>query len=941
DQQHPGSFSVKLKMPKAASGNQTPDAPSPNADAKPPTVLQELSVQTEGLPLAMLAPVFDRAALKMRLAGRLSSRVDCRWSAPSFFEAMAVEGTVTAEDLVLAADFLGPDQVELDRLHVTCKVARQAGRVEVDRLDVESDAGTARITGMFAINEETAKNVLAWLPAQTFELEGRLDLARLAAMLPGTLRIREGTEVTSGRFELSAASERGPQGMNWRARIEAGNLAAVNQGRQLVWQQPVLIHLAARETPQGPIVESLKCDSNFLKLHAAGTLEQLDASASFDLSQLAGQLGQFVDLGNTRLAGDGWAQFNWQRSEAKDFQTDGELQVRNFELALEGQPSAAEESLILSLAATGRTDFTADTQVSTAALTLTAGSERVEVRLKQPVLDLRAAAWPVEVRSTGQLARLSPRLRPWIAMDDWNLAGSYELAAEAIGSKTAVDVRQARLTVAELEIQGPGWHVVEPQAELTVAGAWDGNRRRLELGSATLTTSGLSAQASNIVSTLPAEGPPELSGTLTYRGSLDRLRQWMADPENPSPWNALGQFTGTAEVRHTAGATAATFETTLRDLVATHASGRQIHEAEIRLSGRGAYQPESRSFVVEQAALTSSTLAVKAGGQIALGDGRTDLQLTGQVDYDMERITELLVPYVGGGLQLAGRGSSPVSYRGPLGLDAAQAQAGLGWMRAEAYGFLVGPGELQARLAGGTLDIRPIELDVSEGRARLASQVRLAPEPMELYVEPGRVAERVRINPRMCASALQYVAPILAGVATAEGHFSIELDGCRIPLENPAQGELSGRMIIHSAQVGPGPLVRELAMLLGHASPAQLSRESIISFRMVDGRIYHRDLEFVFPDLVVRTHGSVGLDQSLKIIAEMPIPPKWRGTDELVNSALRDQTIQVPINGTLSKPKIDQKALERLSRRFLEKAAQNVLEDGLNQGLQQLFGPPR
>ncbi|OHB85765.1 MAG: hypothetical protein A2V98_23275 [Planctomycetes bacterium RBG_16_64_12] len=110
---------------------------------------------------------------------------------------------------------------------------------------------------------------------------------------------------------------------------------------------------------------------------------------------------------------------------------------------------------------------------------------------------------------------------------------------------------------------------------------------------------------------------------------------------------------------------------------------------------------------------------------------------------------------------------------------------------------------------------------------------------------------------------------------------------------------------------------------------------------MVDGRVYHKDLEFVFPDLVIRTYGSVGLDQSLAITAEMPIPPKWLGNDALVNSALRDQLMRVPIGGTLSKPKIDQKALDRLSQQFLQKAARNVLEDGLNRGFERLFGPPR
>jgi translocation and assembly module TamB len=296
-------------------------------------------------------------------------------------------------------------------------------------------------------------------------------------------------------------------------------------------------------------------------------------------------------------------------------------------------------------------------------------------------------------------------------------------------------------------------------------------------------------------------------------------------------------------------------------------------------------------------------------------------------------------PYVGTEVRFAGQGSSPISYQGPLALDGAQARAGLSWTRGEAYGFLMGPGQLSARLSGGMLQIEPLDVPVSEGRVRLAAQVRLAPEPMEVFVQPGRVADGVRINPRMCAGFLQYIAPVLAGVATAEGRFSIELDRCRIPLDDPTQSELAGRMIIHSVQVGPGPLVQEMAVLLGRATPAQLTRESVIPFQLAGGRVYHRDLVLAFPDLTVRTSGSVGLDQTVDIMAEMPIPPKWLGSNELVSSALRNQRIRVPIAGTLSRPQIDRKTLDRLSQQFLDNAARNVLQDGLNRGMQQLLGP--
>ena len=147
---------------------------------------------------------------------------------------------------------------------------------------------------------------------------------------------------------------------------------------------------------------------------------------------------------------------------------------------------------------------------------------------------------------------------------------------------------------------------------------------------------------------------------------------------------------------------------------------------------------------------------------------------------------------------------------------------------------------------------------------------------------------------------------------------------------------MPGKFIIHSIEIGPGPLIRELAILMGRETPAKLRREGVVPFQMVDGRIYHKDLELIFPDFTVRTYGSVGLDQTMAIMTEMPVPPKWLENNPLA-PGLRDQIIRIPIAGTLQKPQLDRAEMDKLSRQFIRNAARNMLEEGLNKGLDQLF----
>jgi hypothetical protein len=266
-------------------------------------------------------------------------------------------------------------------------------------------------------------------------------------------------------------------------------------------------------------------------------------------------------------------------------------------------------------------------------------------------------------------------------------------------------------------------------------------------------------------------------------------------------------------------------------------------------------------------------------------------------------------------------------------------RAALGWQSAKVYGLPIGRGEVDAKLADGQLRISPLDLAVSEGHVKLAPTVRLSPSPAELYLPAGPLVEQVRITPEMCSQGLQYVAPVLAGVTQAQGRFSIAMDGCRLPLSDMGSGDAAGKMTIHSVEIGPGPLIEELAVLLNRAGPAKLKRESQVEFRLVQGRVYHRGLELEFPELTVRTYGSVGLDKTLAIMAEMPIPPKWL-RDNALGNALKDQTIQVPIAGTLSKPKLDRSVLDQLAKQSLQsfrKAGEGLLRNELNKQLDRLL----
>jgi hypothetical protein len=207
------------------------------------------------------------------------------------------------------------------------------------------------------------------------------------------------------------------------------------------------------------------------------------------------------------------------------------------------------------------------------------------------------------------------------------------------------------------------------------------------------------------------------------------------------------------------------------------------------------------------------------------------------------------------------------------------------------------------------------------------------------------VLQDVRISPEMCRSWLKYIAPLVADATQAEGRFSVELlQPARIPLSDPKLCEIRGAMKVHAAQVGPGPLSRQFLTLAdqikavverkpppsgesGSAVWLQLA-EQAVAFEAAGGRVYHRDLTVAAKDVVIRTRGSVGLDQSLELLAEVPIQDRWVEREPLL-AGFKGQSLQVPVGGSLTSPRLDNRGLELLAKQMLGDAARRLLEDNL------------
>jgi hypothetical protein len=196
---------------------------------------------------------------------------------------------------------------------------------------------------------------------------------------------------------------------------------------------------------------------------------------------------------------------------------------------------------------------------------------------------------------------------------------------------------------------------------------------------------------------------------------------------------------------------------------------------------------------------------------------------------------------------------------------------------------------------------------------------------LEAYVEPGKLIDRAELTRAVATQWLQFIAPVISGSTEIDGSFSVNLEEWRVPLEHPDQAAGGGHVVIHSLVVEAGPMVSYIASLVGVPPELFLGRDTGVDFAIENRRVFHRDLGFKLGGMPVHTSGSVGLDRTLDLLAEITLP-KFADATGPLRHAISGKTIHVPIHGTLQKPEVDGKALASSGMGILDEAFGGLLD---------------
>ncbi len=940
------------------------------------SVLQS-SLSCKQVPLAGVEPLLRRFLPAARLQGELSCDARLDWDTAAEQTSANLAGTVGVNHLIAGAPaLLGNDKLEFAQLTAGAQLSIAGDHLEVREGKIATEVGQLELNGAMNIRDLSAGRLAAIFGNRDYHVAGRIDVAKLSEKLPQLLRIKDGTRINSGEITLALDSTVGDGARRrWSGQLTTTSLQGTAAGRQITWPRPVQVSFDVGTKSDGALDGRLTCESEFLQAAAFGSLDACTWSAEGDLDRLVADLQQFVDLGDVQLAGKFKSGGELWRVESGHFDGNLLILLTDLVLALPDRKPIREPRMTVNVDAAGTSEGVRLSRVETAQLRVASGADRLTVALTDAVEQpTQTGQWPLAIELKGELATWLPRLQSLVSLDGWDIRGGINCTGKLVAATEGFALGDAKVNFTDLSINGHGLAISEPAMELTGSGSWNEAQRSFRSDGATIASATLAARGENLIANLQQHDKTQISGTIAVRGDLARLQTWIA--EWPEDLRMAGQLNGQVALSTAEGVVRGEGNVAVADLVVSTPAAdvrsetiRPVgqsrrwspvwQEKQATLSGRSEYiAAEDRLNLSALSLQTNLATLQQTSGAITQLTTNPTADLRGTLQYDLAAMNGLLQAYAGQNVRAEGRGARPFAFRGPLAAvvvsadgtetswwQVANASAVVGWDSIVAYGLTAGAGQLAGTMSDGRMQFDPLDVAFTQGRLQTTPQLHFAPAGALLTLSENSRIDRARITPELCQSWFQFVAPLLANATRAEGLFSIQSQRAEIPISAASQSTIAGNLTIHAARISPGPGTQQIVSIAqqvdailrrrpANQSSAQLDiAEQIVPFEVKDGRVHHRDFHIEVGDVEVRSHGSVGMDTTLALVAEIPIRDAWVERDPKLR-ALRGQTLEIPIRGTLSKPKVDNRILKDLAKMVAAGAAGNLIDDAINGGLE-------
>jgi len=344
-------------------------------------------------------------------------------------------------------------------------------------------------------------------------------------------------------------------------------------------------------------------------------------------------------------------------------------------------------------------------------------------------------------------------------------------------------------------------------------------------------------------------------------------------------------------------------------------------------------EPLGQSLVIEEFVLQSMPLQLSATGEVQAGETDRSVDVKGNLGLDLESAESYIRNLAGLDIVLRGKGSKPFAFQstwspltGESVLTRANLQAAFQADRIQAFGFDLQAVHLPVSIDNGLFQ-GELRADINQGRIEVLPELDFSSEQQTLVLRnPTNLISNVELTQEIADGLLGRIHPLFKGASVIGGRFDMSMDHFSWPLDADRRNDavFQGVMKFHDLRLGASGLLEKLLTAMKVKERSVEIGERHVEFQCENGRISTSPTHFKVDGNEVTLSGTVGLDESLDYVAQVPV------TEELVGSKafeyLEDTTINVPIRGTISRPDLNASVLTEAVADLAKQAAQNAIK---------------
>jgi len=354
---------------------------------------------------------------------------------------------------------------------------------------------------------------------------------------------------------------------------------------------------------------------------------------------------------------------------------------------------------------------------------------------------------------------------------------------------------------------------------------------------------------------------------------------------------------------------------------------------------RSSGQLANGKLAVSKFQLNTPPLALQARGNI-LRAKATKIDLQGKQTVDFAAVAQLVKIYTGLDLSMRGRRQQDFSVETTLdkkGLEQGRLATSLWLEKLSFSGIEAGSLTIPVSLAEGDLQAG-IQGELNRGRISIATTYHLTAKPPAVTMPKNSpILTDVRIDKPLADGVLAKIHPLFGVLASPSGSVSGTMEQFYWPVTKGGGDKARFQVVFDVSRVALDSrgILQEVLRLLHVADQTLTLKESEITCTGKNGRIGCSPVRVLVADSEMTISGSVGLDQTIDYLLEIPVTEKLIGREGA--RVLKGTTIKVPIRGTLKKPNFNRNMITNTLSDLAGQAAKKAIKDEVKKLVPDLF----